>query len=1534
MKHAKRLFALLLVLCLMVQLVPFRAEAKSVKLYESAKANVPLRLRPGKDNNIEGYISQKGIVVTGTGEEQIIKAGKEKHTWLEVKVPGSAIGNNAADSVYWIYIENLAPHNHRFSGRFCTVRTCPASSLKIDSITPKNVKITVADAPLRRQPYSTGDVIQKYKVGDVVTITGTLVNYCENEWYEVAGGDMFIFSKNTNVASAAKSNAKNNSEGKKNPAVRSIDYIINKPAPCEHKYQQGYCVNCGDEFKLTITKVKDGNFQTTVDDAKARAVPYQNGQVKKTYAKAGTKVSINAKTTNSAGNTWYRTTDGYWIYGVEDVTLKSVSVHAEGFGGTSYAYQNIDAKVKLVYKTTPAKANITSVTWTSSNPNIVDVDKNGNLVRKGYDHGKTIITCTVKSKEGNTASCDFVVTMSELLTLPDWNYGNNNIYNSHLALQCAEYVALAYPSYAYKDIEYTDKTDNNKKKMRRYVYQTDNKALRLEDALQEDHMNYKKYNFGSARSYYNSPFTLASKYYKINGNTKVPVIYVIITGSFGYYGWHGNMMMTGETYNEAELNTQYTFRLAAQDIQNKLAQYATQFSAKPIVVVTGHSRGGAVGNLLAEYLNHDSRYRMVYAYNFAVPNATRTPSGSSNIFNICNSDDIVTMIPLSAWGYSKNGQTKMFSSSQLYKNNLSEFREFVNQEMRLCDVKFKGVLPKRNTPDYSYPVMKPADVRDYMAARWPTVWDYYNKLPGYYGGYYYDDSAYHFIRDGLANAAAFDDETASKYGVNVLLNHVGHGGKDSCVFQPIAAFFIGNGVKPAPFPTLAAFADSHEAYTYYAAMLAFADLQDVNPMYYFSEDETAYGNETVALNADEQQVLLDFFEQDENPLMLEEAGWDIDDPATWEGVKWDLDGHIVVLDLSYLGLSGWLDVTELPKLEKLDIDGNAVSMLAASGLEELTELNCFMNKLTNLTVDECSNLQQLNCSFNQINTLDLSNLSRLSDVNCYGNQLTELDLDGTSSLQTLRCGDNNLTTLDVSSSSNLNTLFCEGNRILEAANPQLSAAVAAINESGGDAEIGTQQYLDNFGFNADEVENLTEFANTSYNLNKLGWDLSDPWSWEGVEWKIYGNEYHITSLNLDGLDVMGDLNLPDAAYLESLSCSNSALSSITLTGCASLDALDCSNNEISELEITGCSSLNALSCSGNFLAAEEVESSLNQIGLQTGVIDYEDQNIAADEDNFDPQERAVLLDLLCTGNNADVLGWDEEWPGTWSGVKWTKDDDGVYHVRVLDLAHQEIRGSLDLTAFSYLEDFSFAGTLLEQVDLPDCLAIIPENAFYNSAVKTITIPEGVTRINQSAFAYSEALQLVVLPTTLAKIDDMAFYGCGALKDVVFLGDELLETGSGILEDTSPQLMLTIPADRSWDEDCDLLIGRVYQQTDADYLVRIDDSLRLEEDTAYSETNQYPGTDVAVTLIRLTPEQSETLCILSVTSEDGAAREIHTSHLNLSQTVSHIVMEDVNLQYAGEEMCDVQVFLLSDGARYTPLALQHELTLTKPVQSES
>ena len=43
------------------------------------------------------------------------------------------------------------------------------------------------------------------------------------------------------------------------------------------------------------------------------------------------------------------------------------------------------------------------------------------------------------------------------------------------------------------------------------------------------------------------------------------------------------------------------------------------------------------------------------------------------------------------------------------------------------------------------------------------------------------------------------------------------------------------------------------------------------------------------------------------------------------------------------------------------------------------------------------------------------------------------------------------------------------------------------------------------------------------------------------------------------------------------------------------------------------------------------------------------------------------------------------------------------------------------------------------------------------------IPDGVTYINKSAFAESEKLQKIILPSTLVLIDDYAFENCKSLR---------------------------------------------------------------------------------------------------------------------------------------------------------------------------
>lgn len=91
------------------------------------------------------------------------------------------------------------------------------------------------------------------------------------------------------------------------------------------------------------------------------------------------------------------------------------------------------------------------------------------------------------------------------------------------------------------------------------------------------------------------------------------------------------------------------------------------------VLVVGHSRGGAIANLVASELDDQrqpgaevkdgeasfSEVSGVFAYTFASPATTVRPDAHSarygNIFNIVNPSDIMPYLPLRAWGYERYG---------------------------------------------------------------------------------------------------------------------------------------------------------------------------------------------------------------------------------------------------------------------------------------------------------------------------------------------------------------------------------------------------------------------------------------------------------------------------------------------------------------------------------------------------------------------------------------------------------------------------------------------------------------------------------------------------------------------------------------------------------------------------------------------------------------------------------------------------------------------------------------------------------------
>ena len=82
--------------------------------------------------------------------------------------------------------------------------------------------------------------------------------------------------------------------------------------------------------------------------------------------------------------------------------------------------------------------------------------------------------------------------------------------------------------------------------------------------------------------------------------------------------------------------------------------------------ITGHSRGAAVGNLMASYLIDEGNE--VFAYTFAAPYNTANTEASAErydcIFNLVNSNDFIPMLPMPEWGFTRYGRTAAVDASQ------------------------------------------------------------------------------------------------------------------------------------------------------------------------------------------------------------------------------------------------------------------------------------------------------------------------------------------------------------------------------------------------------------------------------------------------------------------------------------------------------------------------------------------------------------------------------------------------------------------------------------------------------------------------------------------------------------------------------------------------------------------------------------------------------------------------------------------------------------------------------------------------------
>lgn len=196
-----------------------------------------------------------------------------------------------------------------------------------------------------------------------------------------------------------------------------------------------------------------------------------------------------------------------------------------------------------------------------------------------------------------------------------------------------------------------------------------------------------------------------------------PLVVVDVRGSVTISDWINDVMTQFDSENNR-------FAAFADEIFTNVENYLSSTGVQnPIILVTGHSMGAAIANILAARLNGIMDPGNVYAYTFATPRTVNEAvSGNPavnypNIFNILNSNDVVTYVPLTItlpvvnyWKrhgidlyinmpYSESRETDILGmpchSMSVYLNWLNSSENLSLQEMLALseEARVRGLLP-------------------------------------------------------------------------------------------------------------------------------------------------------------------------------------------------------------------------------------------------------------------------------------------------------------------------------------------------------------------------------------------------------------------------------------------------------------------------------------------------------------------------------------------------------------------------------------------------------------------------------------------------------------------------------------------------------------------------------------------------------------------------------------------------------------------------------------------------------------------------
>lgn len=148
--------------------------------------------------------------------------------------------------------------------------------------------------------------------------------------------------------------------------------------------------------------------------------------------------------------------------------------------------------------------------------------------------------------------------------------------------------------------------------------------------------------------------------------------------------------------------------------------------------------------------------------------------------------------------------------------------------------------------------------------------------------------------------------------------------------------------------------------------------------------------------------------------------------------------------------------------------------------------------------------------------------------------------------------------------------------------------------------------------------------------------------------------------------------------------------------------------------------------------------------------------------------------------------------GDWSNLTIQSGNPAVQDAANAPLFDFEF--TLDNTA-AIVTNYKYKGTAAD-VTIPSRyqgkpVTMIDHAAFHNSAVTSVTIPDSVTSIHDSAFAYCSSLTNISIPNSVTAIGSFAFEGCTKLESIT-LPSSLLTISEFLFYDCSQLTTIHIP----------------------------------------------------------------------------------------------------------------------------------------------